>query len=68
MPVHAPIRHTANSYLIWHPNTDGVMSNPLRVLAGVDAWGDCSFMHGDYFAANQSVFNDALLSVVCCSW
>jgi hypothetical protein len=62
-PSTHPYRIPRISYLIRHPNTDGVVPNPLRVSAGVNTWGDWSFMHGDYFAANQSVFNNVLLDL-----
>jgi hypothetical protein len=35
----------------------------LRVSAGVNAWADYTFMHADYFAANQAVFNNQLLDL-----
>ena len=28
------------------------------VSAGVDGWHDYTFMHADYFAVNQSVFDN----------
>jgi hypothetical protein len=34
-------------------------THPYRIPK--DAWEDHSFMHADYFAANQPVFNDELL-------
>jgi hypothetical protein len=46
-----------------HDNADGAVPNPLRVSAGVDAWHDYTFMHADYFAANQAVFNNELLGL-----
>jgi Domain of unknown function (DUF1996) len=62
-PSTHPYRIPRINYLIRHANTDGVVSNPLRVSAGVNAWADWSFMHGDYFAANQSLFNNVLLDL-----
>jgi hypothetical protein len=51
------------SYLVMHDNADGVVPNPLRVSAGVNAWEGYAFMHADYFAANQPVFNNELLDL-----
>jgi hypothetical protein len=62
-PSTHPYRIPRINYLIRHPNTDGVVSNPLRVSAGADAWEHWRFMHGDYFAANQAVFNRTLLDL-----
>jgi len=62
-PSTHPYRIPRINYLIRHPNTDGVVSNPLRVSAGVDSWENYTFMHGDYFAANQPVFNNTLLDL-----
>ncbi len=33
------------------------------VSAGVDEWHDYAFMHADYFAANQPVFDNELLDL-----
>jgi hypothetical protein len=62
-PSSHPIRLPKIDYLIMHKNTDGVVPQPLRISAGVDAWEDYSFMHADYFAANQPVFNNELLDL-----
>jgi len=62
-PSTHPYRIPRINYLIQHENTDGVVPNPLVVSAGVDVWEDFTFMHGHYFAANQPVFNDALLDL-----
>jgi Domain of unknown function (DUF1996) len=62
-PSSHPYRIPRINYLIQHENADGVVPNPLRVSSGVDAWDDWLFMHGDYFAANQSVFNNTLLDL-----
>jgi Domain of unknown function (DUF1996) len=62
-PATHPYRISRINYLIRHPNTNSVVSNPLRVSAGVNAWEDWSSMHSDYFAANQSVFNRELLDL-----
>jgi hypothetical protein len=62
-PSTHPYRIPRINYLIRHPNTDRVVSNPLRVSAGVDSWENYTFMHGDYFAANQPVFNSVLLDL-----
>ena len=51
------------SYLIMHDNSDSVVPNPLRISAGMNAWEGYSFMHADYFAANQPVFNNELLDL-----
>jgi hypothetical protein len=60
-PSTHPYRIPKINYLVMHDN--GGVTNPLRVSAGVNAWADYSFMHADYFAANQSVFNDLLLDL-----
>lgn len=60
-PSTYPYRIPKISYLIMHP--DGGVTNPLQVSAGTKAWMDYTFMHADYFAANQSVFNDKLLDL-----
>ena len=62
-PSSHPYRLPRISYLIAHDNADGVVANPLRVSAGVDEWKDYTFMHADYFAANQPVFNQELLDL-----
>jgi hypothetical protein len=62
-PSSHPYRIPRITYLIQHPNNDGVVPNPLLVSAGVDEWHDYTFMHGDYFAANQPVFNKELLDL-----
>jgi hypothetical protein len=62
-PSTHPYRIPRISYLVMHDNVDGVVPNPLRVSAGVNAWADYTFMHADYFAANQPVFNDVLLNL-----
>jgi hypothetical protein len=62
-PSSHPYRIPRINYLIRHPNTDGVVPNPLRVSAGVDSWASYTFMHGDYLAANQPVFNNELLDL-----
>ena len=60
-PSTHPYRIPKISYLVMHDN--GGVTNPLRVSAGVDAWKDYTFMHADYFAANQPVFNRELLDL-----
>jgi len=62
-PSTHPYRIPRINYLVMHDNADGVVPNPLRVSAGVNAWADYSFMHADYFAANQPVFNNELLNL-----
>jgi hypothetical protein len=62
-PASHPYRIPQVNFLIMHPNADGQVSNPLRVSAGVDAWEDWTFMHGDYLAATQPEFNDRLVSL-----
>ena len=62
-PSTHPYRIPRISYLVMHQNADGVVPNPLQVSAGVNAWADYSFMHADYFAANQPVFNNELLDL-----
>jgi hypothetical protein len=51
------------NYLIQHDNADNRVANPLQVSAGLNAWEPYTFMHADYFAANQPVFNDKLLDL-----
>ena len=62
-PSAHPYRIPRISYLVMHRNADGVVPNPLRVSAGVDEWHNYTFMHADYFAANQAVFNNELLGL-----
>jgi uncharacterized protein DUF1996 len=62
-PSTHPYRIPRINYLIQHPNRDGVVSNPLRVSSGVNAWAPWSHMHSDYFAANQPVLNTKLLGL-----
>ena len=62
-PASNPIRLPKISYLVMHKNTDGRMPNPLQVSSGIDEWRDWTFMHADYFAANQPIFNDQLLDL-----
>jgi hypothetical protein len=62
-PSTHPYRIPRINYLIRHPNTDNVVPNPLRVSAGENLWENFAFMHGDYFAANQSVFNNELIDL-----
>ena len=62
-PASHPYRIPKINYLIQHNNADGVVPNPLEVSAGVDAWEDFTFMHGDYFSANQRVFNQELIDL-----
>jgi hypothetical protein len=62
-PSTHPYRIPRINYLVMHQNADGVVPNPLQVSAGVNAWADYSFMHADYFAANQPVFNNELLNL-----
>jgi hypothetical protein len=62
-PSTHPYRIPRINYLIHHTANDGVVSNPLQVSAGLGSWEDWSFMHGDYFAANQSVFNNELIDL-----
>ena len=33
----------------------------MQISAGADAWEDYTFMHADYFAANQPALNNELL-------
>jgi hypothetical protein len=54
-----PYRIPKISFLVMHH--DGRVTNPLRVSAGTNAWANYTFMHADYFAANQPVFNNELL-------
>jgi len=60
-PSTHPYRIPKISYLVMH--NDGWVTNPLQVSAGVNAWADYTFMHADYFAANQPVFNNELLGL-----
>ena len=62
-PSTHPYRIPRINYLVMHQNADGVVPNPLQVSAGVNTWADYSFMHADYFAANQPVFNNELLDL-----
>jgi hypothetical protein len=60
-PSTHPYRIPKIAFLIMHP--DGGVTNPLQVSAGTNTWEDYTFMHADYFAANQSVFNNELLDL-----
>jgi hypothetical protein len=62
-PSTHPYRIPRISYLVMHTNADGAVPNPLMVSAGVDEWHNYTFMHADYFAANQAVFNNELLGL-----
>jgi hypothetical protein len=62
-PASNPIRLPHIEYLVMHLNKDGVVPNPLQVSAGTDEWQDYTFMHADYFSANQPVFNNELLDL-----
>ena len=62
-PSTHPYRIPRISYLVMHDNADGVVPNPLRISAGVNAWEGYTFMHADYFAANRPVFNNELLGL-----
>jgi Domain of unknown function (DUF1996) len=62
-PASHPIRLPQINYLVMHKNTDGRVPNPLQVSAGIDEWQNYTFMHADYFAANQPVFNNELLDL-----
>ena len=62
-PSTHPYRIPRINYLVMHDSADGAVPNPLMVSAGVYAWHDYTFMHADYFAANQPVFNNELLDL-----
>ena len=50
-------------YLVMHSTASGIVPNPLMVSAEGDDWYDYTLMHGDYFAANQPVFNSELVDL-----
>jgi Domain of unknown function (DUF1996) len=60
-PSTHPYRIPKINYLVMHDN--GGVTNPLQVSAGTNTWANYSFMHADYFAANQPIFNDQLLGL-----
>jgi hypothetical protein len=60
-PSTHPYRIPKIAYFVIH--YDGGVTNPLQVSAGTNAWEDYTSMHADYFAANQSVFNNELLDL-----
>jgi uncharacterized protein DUF1996 len=62
-PSSHPYRLPKINYLIQHDNADKRVANPLQVSAGLNAWEPYTFMHADYFAANQPVFNNELLDL-----
>jgi hypothetical protein len=62
-PSSHPYRIPKINFLVMHENADGVVPNPLQVSAGVDSWEPWDSMHGDYFTANQRVFNRELLDL-----
>jgi len=62
-PAGYPYRIPRINFLAMHRNLDGAVPNPLRVSAGVDEWHDYTFMHADYFAASQPVFDNELLDL-----
>lgn len=62
-PKTHPYRIPQVNYLIMHKNKDRVVHKPLRVSMGKHKWGDYTMMHADYFAANQSVFDNKLIGL-----
>jgi hypothetical protein len=48
------------NYLIRHPNSDGVVPNPLQVSGDDGAWLPYTSMHADYFFAAQDEFSRAV--------
>lgn len=62
-PADHPYRIPRINFLVTHDNRDGHVTNPLEVSAGFDAWEDYTFMHADYFSANQPVFNNELIDL-----
>jgi len=60
-PSTHPYRIPKINYLVMH--YDGGVPNPLQVSAGTNTWEAYTFMHADYFAANQPVFNNELLEL-----
>ena len=62
-PSSHPYRLPRINFLVMHDNADGVVANPLLVSAGLNSWEDYTFMHADYFAPNQDVFNNKLLDL-----
>ena len=61
VPELAPLAHPQGSFLVMH--YDGWVTNPLGVSAGTNAWAGCTFMHADFFSADQPVFNNELLDL-----
>jgi hypothetical protein len=62
-PSTHPYRIPRINFLVSHQNTNGVVPNPLQVSAGTNTWAHYTFMHADYFAANQPVLNQELLDL-----
>jgi hypothetical protein len=63
-PSTHPYRIPKISFLVLHyDNYDRGVTNPLLVSAGTNTWENYTFMHADYFAANQPVFNNELLDL-----
>jgi hypothetical protein len=62
-PSTHPYRIARINFLVSHQNAGGMVPNPLRVSAGTNTWEPYTFMHADYFAANQPVFNRELLDL-----
>jgi len=58
-----PYRIPKIAYLVTHGNANDAVPKPLKVSAGVNEWHRYTFMHADYFAANQPVFNNKLLDL-----
>ena len=59
-PRSHPYRIPLISYLVQHDNADRRVSSPLLVSSGAGTWANYTFMHGDYLAANQPIFNTLL--------
>jgi hypothetical protein len=59
-PITHPYRLPEIQYVIRHPNTDGVVPNPLLVSGDDGAWLPYTSMHADYFFAAQDEFSRAV--------
>ena len=59
-PAGFPYRIPKIEYKINHQPP---VPNPLTVSAGLGTWEDYTFMHADYLAANQDVFDNKLIDL-----
>ena len=59
-PSTHPFKFPQITYVIPHPNADGIVPNPLLISGDDGAWLPYTSMHADYFFAAQDEFSRAL--------